>query len=89
MSGLVVLTSGLSSAGYLLSAVFICIEYFRLGIFYRSLHRVLFISAWIKLAFIIIEVALLIAFGVEEHKGGSNTTFSAALEWGKYDPRPL
>lgn len=67
--------------GYVLSAVCLCIEYFRLGIFYRTQHRVLYFSAWIKLAFIVIEVPLAIAFGVEDTKGGSNTNISAVLEW--------
>ncbi|KAK8067190.1 frag1 dram sfk1 family protein [Apiospora hydei] len=48
-------------AGYLLSAVFICWEYQRLGIKYRE-HRVLRISFWIKLTFIIVEFLLAVAF---------------------------
>lgn len=46
-------------AGYVVSAIFICIEYQRLGIKYRQ-HRILRMSFWVKLAFIIIEVALAI-----------------------------
>ncbi|KAK5654831.1 hypothetical protein OQA88_6867 [Cercophora sp. LCS_1] len=48
-------------AGYILSAIFICWEYQRLGIRYRE-HRVLRISFWIKLSFVIIEILLAIAF---------------------------
>ncbi|KEF63079.1 uncharacterized protein A1O9_01055 [Exophiala aquamarina CBS 119918] len=43
--------------GYILSAIFICASYQRLGIHYRE-HRVLRISFWVKLAFILIELAL-------------------------------
>lgn len=67
--------------GYLISAILICIEYLRIGIFYRREHRLLLISFWIKLWFIIIEVALAIGFGVcHRHNGRRNA--SAVLEWG-------
>ncbi|KAH9825389.1 SFK1-like membrane protein [Teratosphaeria destructans] len=65
-------------AGYIISAIFICAEYQRLGIHYRE-HRVLRASFWIKLAFIFVEVALVIGFGVESDKGNYNT--AAILEW--------
>ncbi|KAK0636198.1 Frag1/DRAM/Sfk1 family-domain-containing protein [Bombardia bombarda] len=48
-------------AGYVISAIFICWEYQRLGITYRQ-HRVLRISFWIKLSFVILEILLAIAF---------------------------
>ncbi|KFX89860.1 hypothetical protein O988_08465 [Pseudogymnoascus sp. VKM F-3808] len=64
--------------GYVVSAIFICAEYQRLGINFRE-HRVLRASFWIKLAFIIIEVALAIAFGVESNKKNFDT--AAVLEW--------
>ncbi|KAK4229830.1 Frag1/DRAM/Sfk1 family-domain-containing protein [Podospora fimiseda] len=48
-------------AGYVLSAVFICWEYQKLGQHYRS-HRILRTSFWIKLTFVIIEILLAIAF---------------------------
>ncbi|PLB36335.1 Frag1/DRAM/Sfk1 family protein [Aspergillus candidus] len=67
--------------GYLISAIFICAEYLRLGIFYRSQHRVLFASFVIKLTFIIVEVALAIAFGVLGRKGASQRNTAAVLEW--------
>jgi hypothetical protein len=47
------------SGGYVISAVFICAEYQRLGVMYRDM-RILRISFWMKLIFIIIEVALAI-----------------------------
>ncbi|KAK0720814.1 Frag1/DRAM/Sfk1 family-domain-containing protein [Lasiosphaeris hirsuta] len=48
-------------AGYVFSAIFICWEYQRLGIRYRE-HRVLRISFWIKLTFVVVEILLAIAF---------------------------
>jgi hypothetical protein len=69
------------SAGYVVSAVLICAEYLRIGIFYRREHRVLLASFFIKLAFIIIEVGLAIGFGIcMSGKGGSQNT-GAILEW--------
>lgn len=47
------------SAGYVVAAIFICAEYQRLGIAFRH-YRILAISFWVKLAFIIVEVALAI-----------------------------
>lgn len=68
-------------AGYIISAILICAEYLRLGLFYRSQHRVLFASFVMKLTFIIVEIALAIAFGVTgKHKNQRNA--SAVLEWG-------
>jgi len=64
--------------GYVISAIFICWEYQRLGIHFRE-HSVLRISFWIKLAFILIEVALAIAFGVMGRLRHYNT--AAVLEW--------
>lgn len=69
-------------AGYVISAVLICAEYLRLGIFYRSQHRILLVSFAIKLAFIIIEVGLAIGFGVcmgSHQKSKKNP--GAILEW--------
>jgi len=64
--------------GYIVSAIFICAEYQRLGIHFRE-HSVLRISFWIKLAFILVELALAIAFGVCSNKGRRNV--AAVLEW--------
>lgn len=66
--------------GYLISALFLCAEYLRLGIFYRSQHRILFISFWIKLGFVVVEVALSIGFGVCGHHRHTKNA-SAILEW--------
>lgn len=65
-------------AGYIISAIFICWEYQRLGIHYRQ-HRILRISFWIKLAFIFIEVGLAIGFGVCGDRDEYNA--AAILEW--------
>ncbi|RAL58967.1 hypothetical protein DID88_009258 [Monilinia fructigena] len=64
--------------GYILSAIFICWEYQRLGIHYRQ-HRVLRISFWVKLTFIIVELGMAIGFGICNRKSWWNT--AAILEW--------
>lgn len=46
--------------GYIISAIFICAEYQRLGIHFRE-HRVLRASFWLKLAFIFVEIALAVS----------------------------
>jgi Frag1/DRAM/Sfk1 family len=81
-------------AGYVVSAIFICAEYQRLGIRKSSLvplcltcltvsdfrqHRILRLSFWIKLFFILIEVALAIGFGVCSRTKRYNP--AAVLEW--------
>ncbi|KAF2099091.1 hypothetical protein NA57DRAFT_76326 [Rhizodiscina lignyota] len=65
-------------AGYIVSAVFICWEYQRLGIHYRQ-HHILRVSFWMKLAFIIVELALAIGFGVTGNRGEYNA--AAVIEW--------
>lgn len=65
-------------AGYIVNAIFICAEYQRLGIHYRE-FVVLRLSFWFKLAFIFIEVALAVGFGVENLHKHYNT--AAVLEW--------
>lgn len=67
-----------NSGGYVISAVFICAEYQRLGIHFRE-HRILRISFWIKLTFIFVEIALAVAFGVLQYQGKKNR--AAILEW--------
>lgn len=66
------------SAGYIISAIFICAEYQRLGIFFRE-YRILRASFWIKLTFIIVEIALAIAFGVTQYRTADNS--AAIIEW--------
>lgn len=69
---------GLFIVGYLLSAIFICWEYQRLGIRNRD-HRILRVSFWIKLAFVLVTVALAIPFVVLTKYGFYNP--AAVLEW--------
>ncbi|KAI9894476.1 MAG: hypothetical protein M1814_003234 [Vezdaea aestivalis] len=64
--------------GYVISAIFICWEYQRLGIHFRQ-HRILRHSFWVKLIFILVEIVLAIAFAVTMYKKISNT--AAVLEW--------
>lgn len=47
------------SAGYLFSAIFVCWEYQRLGHHFKN-HTILRMSFYVKLAFIVIELALAI-----------------------------
>ncbi|PGH14846.1 hypothetical protein AJ80_05772 [Polytolypa hystricis UAMH7299] len=63
--------------GYLLSAVFVCAEYGRLGIYYRD-HRILAASFWVKLIFIIVEFSLAVAFAAS---GRRHRNAAAVLEW--------
>lgn len=65
-------------AGYIISAIFICAEYQRLGIHYRE-HRILAISFWIKLMFIFVEIGLVIAFGVLQYYDRYNP--AGIIEW--------
>ncbi|KAL2760583.1 hypothetical protein ACRALDRAFT_2024535 [Sodiomyces alcalophilus JCM 7366] len=64
--------------GYLLSAIFICWQYQRLSSKNRG-HRALYISFWVKLAFIVVELALAIALAVTMKSGVSN--HAAIIEW--------
>ncbi|XXH00295.1 hypothetical protein Hte_006637 [Hypoxylon texense] len=64
--------------GYLLSAIFICWEYQRLGHKNRQ-HRVLRVSFWIKLVFVVVELLLAIAFVATNFKRRYDT--AAILEW--------
>ncbi|KAJ2977551.1 hypothetical protein NUW58_g7777 [Xylaria curta] len=64
--------------GYLLSAIFLCWEFQRLGRKYRQ-HRVLRISFWVKITFVVVELALAIGFGVTRRNHDLNT--AAIIEW--------
>ncbi|KAK0754591.1 Frag1/DRAM/Sfk1 family-domain-containing protein [Schizothecium vesticola] len=65
-------------AGYVLSAIFICWEYQRLGQRWRG-HRVLRVSFWIKLVFVVVEILLAIAF--VSCTFTQNYNYGAVLEW--------
>lgn len=67
----------------MVSAILICAEYLRLGIFYRSQHIILIISFAIKSSFVVIEIALAIGFGVcQKRTAPEQRNASAVLEWG-------
>ncbi|KAI0502989.1 hypothetical protein F5B22DRAFT_579593 [Xylaria bambusicola] len=65
-------------AGYLISALLLCAEFQLLGRKYRQ-HRVLRLSFWVKLIFVIVELALAIGFGVLSKREDWN--HAAILEW--------
>jgi Frag1/DRAM/Sfk1 family len=65
-------------AGYVISAIFLCAGYQRLGIHYRN-HRILRISFWVKLLFILVELAFAIIFVCTDFKHVSNV--AAVFEW--------
>lgn len=65
-------------AGYVISAIFICAEYQRLGIHYRN-HRIIRISFWAKLTFILVEIALAIVFVATNFTNQANV--AAVFEW--------
>ena len=63
--------------GYVVSAIFLCAEYQRLGAKHRQ-HRILRLSFWVKLAFVLIEIALAVVFGVTNR---SQRNVAAVTEW--------
>lgn len=65
-------------AGYVISAIFICAEYQRLGVHFRQ-HRILRLSFWLKLTFIIVEILLAIVFVSTSFKHHQN--IAAVFEW--------
>ncbi|RMZ80656.1 hypothetical protein DV738_g2655, partial [Chaetothyriales sp. CBS 135597] len=83
---------GLFIGGYVVSAILVCIEYQRLGVHYRQ-FRILRLSFWTKLGFIVVEVALAIVFAVysstsshSRRNGRANSAarkrdVAAAVEW--------
>lgn len=73
---------GLFMIAYLISAILICLEYLRLGIFYRSQHRILLVSFVIKVFFVIVEIGLAIGFGIcTRSNDKSKKDPGAILEW--------
>jgi hypothetical protein len=65
-------------AGYIIAAIFTCAEYQRLGIHVRQ-HKILRMSFWLKLAFIIVELVLAIAFASLSFT--KHQQQAAVLEW--------
>ncbi|GAM89840.1 hypothetical protein ANO11243_078790 [Dothideomycetidae sp. 11243] len=64
--------------GYIVTAIFVCAEYQRLGIHQRQ-YRLLRFSFWLKLGWIFLFLALAIVFGVSMKKGRNN--LAAVFEW--------
>ncbi|PNS17762.1 Protein sfk1 [Sphaceloma murrayae] len=64
--------------GYLLTAIFVCAQYQRLGMHQRQ-YRILRASFWMKLFWVLLFVGLAIAFGVTQRRRMYNT--AAILEW--------
>jgi len=64
--------------GYVICAVCVCVQYQRLGVHFRD-FRVLRASFWLKLVFIVVEVALAVAFGILNKKERWNA--AAIIEW--------
>ncbi|KAL8954062.1 MAG: hypothetical protein Q9222_000119 [Ikaeria aurantiellina] len=64
--------------GYVISAIFICAEYQRLGVHFRQ-HRVLRASFWVKLFFIITEFVLAAVFIATTFT--TNRNIAAVFEW--------
>ncbi|KFA69275.1 hypothetical protein S40285_09377 [Stachybotrys chlorohalonatus IBT 40285] len=69
---------GLFILGYIVSAIFICWEYRRLGVNNRE-YSILSTSFWIKLVFILVEFGLVVGFMVSMRTGNSDA--AAVLEW--------
>ncbi|CAF9915803.1 hypothetical protein IMSHALPRED_002704 [Imshaugia aleurites] len=65
-------------AGYVISAVFICAEYQRLGVHFRQ-HRILRLSFWLKLVFIVVEVLFAAIFAATTFESRQNV--AAVFEW--------
>lgn len=65
-------------AGYVISAIFICAEYQRLGVHFRQ-HRILRFSFWQKLAFILVEIVLAAVFVGTTFTDRQN--IAAVFEW--------
>ena len=65
-------------AGYVISAIFICAEYQRLGVHFRQ-HRILRLSFWLKLVFIIVEVIFAVIFAATTFESHQNV--AAIFEW--------
>lgn len=68
--------------GYLVSAAVICIDYFYLGKSNRVNKRMLMASFVIKLSFVIVELAFILAFRITAAQGTIEKNTAAILEWG-------
>ncbi|OJJ80453.1 Frag1/DRAM/Sfk1 family protein [Aspergillus glaucus CBS 516.65] len=67
--------------GYLVSAALMCLDYIYLGITHALQESMLITSFVIKMSFIVIELALIIAFQITEHTHYNKNNMAATLEW--------
>ncbi|KAJ5112457.1 Frag1/DRAM/Sfk1 [Penicillium argentinense] len=67
--------------GYLIGAVAICIDYFYLMTLYGSERRILFASFFIKISFIITELAFILPFRIMAGMHHAEKNAAAILEW--------
>lgn len=76
------------SGGYVISAIFVCTEYQRLGSHFRQ-FRILRISFWMKLFFIFVEIGLVIGklFFLVSFKMKYNTNYRSF--WSSRSPQTL
>jgi hypothetical protein len=70
-------------ASYVVSAILVCLEYIRIGRFYRPQLRILLVSFYIKASFVVLEIGVAIGFGIcMKAKASSKKNAAAVLEWG-------
>lgn len=74
----------LCRTGYLVSAAVICIDYFYLGRSSRVNKRMLMASFLIKVSFVIVELAFILAFRITAAQGTIEKNTAAILEWGMH-----
>ncbi|KAJ5946505.1 hypothetical protein N7454_003344 [Penicillium verhagenii] len=67
--------------GYMISAAVICIDYFYLGKSNRVNKRMLMASFMIKVSFVIVELAFILAFRITAGQGTIAKNTAAILEW--------
>ncbi|KAJ5279828.1 hypothetical protein N7478_005200 [Penicillium angulare] len=67
--------------GYLVSAVVICMDYFYLRASNRVNKRMLMTSFMIKITFVIVELAFIVAFRILAAGGNLQSDTAAVLEW--------
>lgn len=77
-----------TSTGYIIGAVAICIDYFYLMTLYGAERRILFASFFIKVSFIITELAFILPFRIMAGMHHAEKNAAAVLEWGML-PRSL
>ncbi|KAJ5574000.1 uncharacterized protein N7459_008427 [Penicillium hispanicum] len=74
--------------GYLISAAVICVDYFYLTISHGLHQRMLIASFMIKLSFVIIELAFILAFRITARGSYIHKDTAAVLEWVHHNSTP-